>query len=355
MALVENQLDFFSTPDNLNSIQLLDVTDDDSLASVDFLNYDRYVVFFSGGKDSIASFLDLLDRGVPISKIELHHHLVDGQEGSTLMDWPITDSYCKAFADAFNVPLYMSWREGGMEAEMLRNNSLTRPTVIEDLDGSLIKVGGTTGKPNTRLKFPQKAADLRTRWCSAYMKVDVASKIFTTGSRFKNSRTLVVTGERAEESANRARYNVFEVSRSDARNGKLKRHIDHVRNVKNWSEEQVWEKLEQYGVAPHPAYVLGWGRTSCMTCIFGSPNQWATIRQYMPDRFKSMADYEAQFGVTIDRKFTLDEMADKGTPYSINPADLSIAMSEVWSTPILLSKDEWKLPAGAFGESNGPT
>jgi 3'-phosphoadenosine 5'-phosphosulfate sulfotransferase (PAPS reductase)/FAD synthetase len=182
----------------------------------------------------------------------------------------------------------------------------------------------------------------------------VAAKIFTTSDRFRNSKTLVVTGERAQESKNRAGYAVFETSRSDARNGKLKRHVDHVRNVKNWTEEQVWDKLREYGIAPHPAYVLGWGRTSCMTCIFGSSNQWATIREHMPSKFKKMADYETQFGVTIDRKLTLDQMADKGIPYSINHADLEVAMSESWNTPIILSPEEWSLPAGAFGESNGP-
>lgn len=56
-------------------------------------DYDRYVVAFSGGKDSLACLLHLLECGVDRSKIELHHHLVDGREGSTLFDWPVTESY----------------------------------------------------------------------------------------------------------------------------------------------------------------------------------------------------------------------------------------------------------------------
>jgi hypothetical protein len=59
----------------------------------------------------------LLDRNVPKDRIELWHHDIDGREGSHLMDWPSTPVYCGAFARAFDVPLYFSWRIGGFERE----------------------------------------------------------------------------------------------------------------------------------------------------------------------------------------------------------------------------------------------
>jgi len=37
-------------------------------------SYDKYIVAFSGGKDSIALVLYLLSVGVPTHKIELWHH-----------------------------------------------------------------------------------------------------------------------------------------------------------------------------------------------------------------------------------------------------------------------------------------
>jgi len=61
---------------------------------MDLASYDVIIVAFSGGKDSAACVLHLLDLGVPKHKIELWHHLVDGREGSTLMDWPCTEAYC---------------------------------------------------------------------------------------------------------------------------------------------------------------------------------------------------------------------------------------------------------------------
>lgn len=41
--------------------------------------YRRFVVAFSGGKDSLATRLHLLSLGVPTHAIELHHHDVDSQ------------------------------------------------------------------------------------------------------------------------------------------------------------------------------------------------------------------------------------------------------------------------------------
>ena len=44
----------------------------------DILSYDKYLVQFSGGKDSSAVFLYLLEEGVSLNKIELWHQDIDG-------------------------------------------------------------------------------------------------------------------------------------------------------------------------------------------------------------------------------------------------------------------------------------
>lgn len=245
---------------------------DDTPVDIDFKNYDRVVLGFSGGKDSVAAVLHLLDCGVDPSKIELHHHLVDGRE-STLMDWPVTESYCRKFAHAFGMKIYMSWKVGGFEREMLRNDSKTAPVAFDSEDGTVHILGGNAGKNGTRMKFPQVTANLTQRWCSSYIKISVCDRILMNEPRFRNGKTLVVTGERAEESASRAHYEPFEPDRADNRNGlKVQRFIDHARPVHSWKEAQVWEIMERYKVNPHPAYWLGWGRTSCRNCIFNNAN-----------------------------------------------------------------------------------
>lgn len=82
-AIPQKQGTFFSAPD------------------VDLDLYDRIVLCMSGGKDSIASLLRLIDMGVDLSKVELWHHDVDGREGSRLMDWHFMADYNRKLAAAF--------------------------------------------------------------------------------------------------------------------------------------------------------------------------------------------------------------------------------------------------------------
>ena len=127
------------------------------------MNYDEYdkiILFFSGGKDSVYCYLQLLEAGVKPNQIELHHHLIDGNEGSTLMDWPITEDYCRAFGKAFGSEVFMSWKIGGFEQEMLRDNTPTAAIMFEDENHNLVLAEGNTKNPSlgTRRKFPQISA-----------------------------------------------------------------------------------------------------------------------------------------------------------------------------------------------------
>jgi hypothetical protein len=342
-----------------NQIALFDVTEapnpKDRFGLPDLHSYDTYIVAISG-KDSITCLLHLIEEGVDRRKIELWHHLPDGREGSTLFDWPVTEAYEQALADAFGLPLYCSWREGGLEAEMLKENDRSKPIWFETPDG-VSSGGGVLGKISTRRRFPQQTANLQTRWCSDSAKISVSSIALNNQKRFLNSRTLFCTGERAEESGSRANYSVFEPHRCDRRDGKLARHVDHYRPVHSWSEEEVWEISRRHGVVAHPAYHLNWGRLSCMRCIFGSKNQWASIEVIDPAGFEKVANYEDEFGCTIHRTKSVREQAAEGTPYA-ELADkelVELAMSTTYDAPILVDPQDWELPAGAFGESNGPT
>lgn len=324
-------------------------------------DYDHIIVAFSGGKDSAACVLHLLEQGADPGKIELWHHLIDGREGSTLMDWPVTEDYCRAFAKALNLPIYFSWKEGGFEGEMLRENRRTKPNHFEQPvngDDNIIEcgmAGGVRGTESTRRKFPQVSADLSVRWCSAYLKIGVCSAAINNQDRFLNKKTLVVTGERAEESAARAKYKTFEPHQTDNRNGKrVVRHVDHWRPVHAWIEYKVWEIMKRHNIVPHPAYRLGWGRLSCMSCIFGSSSQWASVNKIAPEHVKTIANYEDEFGLTIHRSKSVMERVQEASPYeSIDPVITEMALAADYAGDILTH--DWELPAGAYGESAGPS
>ncbi len=324
-------------------------------------SYRHVIVAFSGGKDSLASLLHLLDCNVPRQKIELWHHDVDGREGSRLMDWPVTRDYCAKVAAALGLSLYYSWKEGGFEREMTRDQAPTAPVWFETPDG-LRKAGGQSTHLGTRMLFPQKSGDLKVRWCSAYLKIDVGAIAIRNQARFEGCRTLVVSGERGEESPNRAKYKLLEPDRTDlARKGEgrspSRRWVDRWRPVKDWTEAEVWEAIRRHGVVAHPAYHLGWGRLSCAACIFGDPAQWASLRRVNRVQFDAVSGYERRSGKTIDRKLSVLQQADKGLDdvYEWSEEDLRHALSETYDGPVLCDPAQWKLPRGAFKKSAGPT
>ncbi|MES2784359.1 MAG: phosphoadenosine phosphosulfate reductase [Pseudomonadota bacterium] len=321
----------------------------------DLHQYDRILVMMSG-KDSLACLLHLIELGAPLGRIELHHHDVDGRHAepeSTLMDWPCTHGYIVALGKAFGVPVLFSHRAGGIEREMLRENCGSAPIVYTKANGDLVTLASDRCKQSTRLKFPQVSASLITRWCSSAAKISVSDRLLIHDERFRKGRTLVVTGERAEESANRARYAEFEPHRADNRHGRIPRHIDAWRAVHRWTRQQVWQIIARHRCMAHPAYYVGAGRASCMKCVFNSSNAWATIRVVDPAGFAVIASYEQRFGVTIHRTRSVTAQANRGTPYAFEERWRAIAMSREFTQPIFI--DPWVMPIGAFGESCGPT
>lgn len=323
------------------------------MTETDLDSYDIVLVAYSGGKDSLASLLDLLERGVPRSRIELHHHDVDG-EGERLMDWPCTRAYVEATSRALEIPLVTSWREGGFVREMLRSETPTAP-VHYRRDGVLNVLLTRRSTPGTRLKFPQVSADLSVRWCSSYLKIDVMARVVANDPAYQHKKILIVTGERRQESTARSKYRELEDHRTNTRT----RRVRQWRNVIDWTEEEVWAAIERWGIRPHPAYLLGWGRVSCMACIFGDADQWASVQELDSTRIDRIDLLEIQFGKTIKRNQGVRESVAKGREYvSDKPEDLRrLALSYDAFTPSMffLGDEPWVMPAGAFKRCGGPT
>jgi len=325
------------------------------MENFDLYSYDRYIVSFSGGKDSTALLLFLLDNGVPRERIELWHQEIDGN-GGNLFDWEVTPDYCRKLGEAFDIPVYFQWKEGGFTREMLREDSLTAPIYYELPDGTVGKTGGTHGKPSTRRRFPQSSPDLRVRWCSAYLKIDVCATALRHQKRFENTRTLVLSGERGEESPQRARYAMLEPDKADLRNGRHPRHIDRFRPLRDWKERQVWDLLEKYRVRPHPCYFMGFGRCSCKFCVFGNAHQFASAACVSRQQAQLLMDYERDFGYTLKRDTDLKTLISKGKPYAEITAYLArLATSHEYSMAVRVPcRTAWQIPAGAFRRCGGP-
>ena len=199
--------------------------------------YDMIAVLLSGGKDSIACYYKLIELGVPKEKIELWHHDIDGGHPSRRMDWRCTQNYVKAFAEAEQVQLRLSWRVNGFFGELYRIGA-SEPVEWMDPDTGEIcqcklsrkyiqcqelKESATEEMEEKlkeygyRMKFPAKTGDLSRRWCSAYLKIMVAESVMWNLDKTKtNVKILVVSGERRGESTGRSKYNEMEIHKTNA-------------------------------------------------------------------------------------------------------------------------------------------
>lgn len=236
--------------------------------------YDKIIISESGGKDSITCLFKLLDDGIPPEKIELWHQSIDGggEQHVDFMDWPVTESYIEAVGQYFGIKTVFQWRAFGIQGEMMRKDSLTGDVYYMD-NGKIVHLPTKQGKLSTRLKWPALSPDLRVRWCSAYVKIDVFRRVLNNHPDFQGTieqplKILVITGERREESPNRARYLESEIHSCNSRT----RIVHAWRPVIDRSERSIWDAYEKRKFLPHPAYLLGWNRTSCFGCIFSTPD-----------------------------------------------------------------------------------
>lgn len=239
--------------------------------------YDLIAILLSGGKDSIACYYKLLELGVPKDKIELWHHDIDGGHPSRRMDWRCTQNYVRAFAEAEQVPLRLSWRVNGFFGELYRIGTsepvewcepdtgeiiqckpskkyleckAIKESSIDDMEQRLKEYG-------CRMKFPAKGGTHQGRWCSGNLKAAVQDSVTANLDKTRQGvKILVVSGERRGESSGRSKYNEIEIHRTNAEK-KLKRTVHQWRPVIDYSEKDVWEVLKRHRVNPHPCYRAG--------------------------------------------------------------------------------------------------
>lgn len=336
--------------------------------------YDLIVVLFSGGKDSTACFLKLLEMGVPKEKIELWHHDIDGGHPTRRMDWKCTQNYVKAFADAYDVTLRVSYRVNGFFGELYRIGA-SEPIEWIDPDSKEVKQCRLSSnylkckelkeqateemeellkQYGYRMKFPAKSPDLSKRWCSAYLKICVADTVVSNldrlgelealgGKRHKfpakgsthqgrwcsgNLKAAVqdsVTANLEQTKANKKILIISGERRGEsagrAKYNEMEIHRTNAekrshRIVHQWrccidyTEKDVWEIIKRHKTNPHPCYRIGWNRCSCAMCIFSTPRLFKGYSELFPEEFAELRHDEEVLGFTLDNKKNLEQFIE---------------------------------------------
>ena len=331
---------------------------------------DAVIVQYSGGKDSLAALLWVLDSGAPKEKVQLWHQNVDGAVGSdnvASFDWPVTHQYLEATAQRFALPLYLQFIEEGFGGELIRLGKHSAPMWAQDrtprnrlrwISTGERKAGALEGR---KFGVPAQIPDMRKRWCSAVLKIEPSrwaqreltreqlegsdgsvSAGMLAPSRFKRSarrlkriaefyralrgqgvkeaqarkiaerpQFVVVTGERRSESANRAVYHTVQPEPGVANQTRL---AVRWRPVLHLTDEQVYSLIRENELQVHPAYELGYGRCSCYGCVFAGAREFATMAQVNPGIFKRLAALEKQLKSMGRPRWTLKGDTKKQPP-----------------------------------------
>ena len=325
-------------------------------------DYDLIVVLISGGKDSVACYLKLLELGVPKEKIEFWHHDIDGGHPSRRMDWRCTQNYVKALADAEGVKLRVSYRVNGFFGELYRIGA-SEPIEWIDPDTGQVRQCKLSSNylkckelkaENFPSSFTAKGGTHSGRWCSGNLKAAVQDSVTANLEETKNNKKiLIVSGERRGESAGRSKYNELEIHRTNAE-AKAHRIVHQWRAVIDYSEKDVWELLKRHHINPHPCYRIGWNRCSCAMCIFSTPRLFAGFKELFPDEFAELRHDEEVLGFTLDNKKNLDEFvgcAESCVCWDDKDAIHSILTGEFGTDDIYV--ETWNYPAGAFHGADG--
>ena len=307
----------------------------------------------SGGKDSLAMVLSLLEQGADPRKMWAWHQAIDGrgQWKRPFFDWPVTEEYTTALMKHLNIPLDFQWRDYGFHGELYREDARSHGVHYTD-EGKLLYLPTTErGSISTRKRWPAKTANLQTRRCSSTLKIDVARRVINAikYSLPRGSSILFVSGERREESPARAKLQNAEPHMCSSRDYR----VDHFRPVLEWKEDDVWRIIEKHRIQPHPAYYLGFPRLSCRSCIFYSPNHWATLQAIQPHVIEMIHEIERELNFTLAHKLNIHEVVSQGKSLFADEAlsYLPMTLQEQWTGSIQM--DEWMLPNGAFGKEGG--
>ena len=217
-------------------------------------------VSHSGGKDSQAMTI-LLSRIVPRDQLVAVHAPLGEVE------WPGTIEHIEATLPV-GVPLIFAPIASGK-------------TLLERVE--------------ERGLWPSNSA----RWCTSDFKTSPIQRelrrYLKTRPRF-GGRLVNAMGMRAQESPARARKAPW---RRNDRMSVAGREVRDWLPIFDLTTEDVFRIIRDAGQTPHPAYLQGMSRMSCVFCIMASRSDLRTAAQLQPDLYRRYAALERRIGHTL--------------------------------------------------------
>ena len=109
--------------------------------------------------------------------------------------------------------------------------------------------------------------------------------------------------------------------------------------------------MKKHNVQPYPAYMLGWSRCSCQTCIYGQKDAWASIMDLNPEKIARIAELEIQMNFTMYDNKTIYDKLENGSSWVTDKSDYwKKQATENFDAPIVV--ENWTMPPGANNMEN---
>lgn len=228
----------------------------------------KYLLSFSGGKDSTASWL-YLSRELGLD--------VEPVFADTGWEAPLLHDYLRYLEGALGP---ITRVHGTMR--QLRADLPDEPLTME-------KLAAHKGR------FASTAA----RFCTTELKLKPLREHLRRSIAASPERTFVlVSGVRREESPKRARIAVDRASDEFMSEG-LDRPIDLWMPLLDWTVGEVFEAHRRHRIAPNPLYLEGQTRVGCWPCFMADKRSLRAMAERHPESFDALAAAEERVGATF--------------------------------------------------------
>ena len=256
-----------------------------------FINqsWDSVVVSISGGKDSSVLMQYWSENLKHIKNVYFLHAVVD-------IDWDETKQVVIEQARHFGVEDKLHF----VQAVDLKGKTIGIVDILERPKMSKGKL--------VENMFPSKPC----RWCTSAVKRSPIHRFLTK----LQGRTIVLIGERAEESDERAALNAIRPLEKLSKRG---REIVDFSPLLPCSEREVWSIIESNKIPVHPCYNLGVSRASCAVCIFSSDKEIGIAGNHAPHIVARLVCAERKLSTTF--RYT--------APTKKNPSGLKISLEQI--------------------------
>lgn len=236
------------------------------------------IVSVSGGKDSNATCLALIEAGIPYRAV----HLDTGWEHSA------TAHYVREVLPAHVGPIEIT--------SLLPSLSNEREAICVDLESRYME-----GRESSMIRWLIKKSmfsSRKARWCTGQLKVQAFQSWARKNTDFP--RLVNIVGVRADESKKRASLPRWDMDDD----GYL-----CWRPILKWTEEDVIAIHHRHNVPPNPLYTQGAARVGCWPCVMCRKAEIRWIATTDPARIDLIRELETLISVAARAR-----LARKGEP-----------------------------------------